>query len=100
MLLPAIQRPEPGHVGPVDQLDMLDPVPQVGPPRRLIAVDGLPHRPVADGMDRCAHLDLTLACPTYTDANTDGLMIDTVHPTSRGHGWMGARVAQALLAAS
>ena len=58
------------------------------------------YKAVADGMDRCAHLDLTLAYPTYTDANTDGLMIDTVHPTSRGHGWMGARVAQALLAAS
>ena len=58
------------------------------------------YKSVADSMDRCAHLDLTLAYPTYAGANADGLMIDTVHPTSRGHGWMGARVAQALLAAA
>lgn len=58
------------------------------------------YKAVADSMDRCAHLDLTLAYPTYAGANADGLMIDTVHPTSRGHGWIGARVAQALLAAA
>lgn len=58
------------------------------------------YKAVADGMDRCAHLDLTLAYPTYAGANADGLMIDAVHPTSRGHGWMGARIANALLTAA
>lgn len=58
------------------------------------------YKAVADSMDRCAHLDLTLAYPTFADANADGLMIDAVHMTSRGHGWIGARVAQALLAAA
>lgn len=58
------------------------------------------YKSVADGMDRCAHVDLSLAYPTFADANADGLLIDTVHPNSRGHGWIGARVAQALLAAA
>lgn len=58
------------------------------------------YKAVADGMDRCAHLDLSLAYPTYASANADGLMIDAVHFTSRGHGWVGARVAQGVLAAA
>ena len=58
------------------------------------------YKSVADGMDRCAHLDLTLAYPTYAETNTDGLMIDSVHSNSRGHGWIGARVANALLTAA
>lgn len=60
------QGPKPGHVGPVDQFDMLDPVAQVRPSRRLIAVDGLAHRRVADRVDR----DLQVAARDFL---TDGL---------------------------
>lgn len=58
------------------------------------------YRSVADGMDRVAHLDLTTTYADYATANSDGLMIDAAHPNSRGHGWVGARVANGLLAAS
>lgn len=50
------KRTKPRHIGLVDQFDMLDPVAAVAAAVALrcglIAVDGLAHCPVADGMDR------------------------------------------------
>jgi hypothetical protein len=50
------QRPQTRHIRPVDQLNMLNPMPAVtfavALLRRFIAVDRLAHRRIADGMHR------------------------------------------------
>ena len=50
------KRAKPWHIGPVDKLDMLDPVPAIPDTIAFsgcfIAVDGLAHRAIANGVDR------------------------------------------------
>lgn len=56
------------------------------------------YKSVADGMDRVAYFEAVPNYTTYAAANADGLMMDLVHPASRGHGAIGNGLAQLLMA--